>query len=288
MSYSVVTGVLAADVANSGTVALSYPNNKTGGNFSQAVLHKLTIGNNQSLSFPKDFSLSFGATQVTVTNQSASTWPAGTAFRLQLDEMGEREYADPVSKQLIKGAIKSAVDLITLGSPAAGSATLLAASQSVGLGAAFVLAATSFDVPRNVVAAWTNAAIVTVTGTDVYGKTMTEVSASGTSFTGKKAFKTITSITSNAAITGATAGSGNVLGLPVFLPAVGLVLKELQDGAVATAGTVVAGIKTAGGSTNSTGDVRGTYTPNATPDGVKTFQLVAALPDPTFIGIDQA
>ena len=49
-------------------------------------------------------------------------------------------------------------------------------------------------------------------------------------------------------------------------------------GAAPTAGTIVAGVTTAGGSTATTGDVRGTYDPNAACDGSKVFELILALP----------
>jgi hypothetical protein len=115
---------------------------------------------------------------------------------------------------------------------------------------------------------------------------LVESSASGTSFTGKKAFKTVTRIAVSADVTAATVGTGDVLGLPAFLGQTGYVLKELQDGAAATAGTLVAGIQTAAGSTATTGDVLGTYDPNAACDGSKSFQLVVVMPD-TYAGIPQ-
>lgn len=92
----------------------------------------------------------------------------------------------------------------------------------------------------------------------------------------------------SSSITLATVGTNNVLGLPTFLPGTGFVLRELQDDAAPTAGTIVAGVTTAGGSTATTGDVRGTYTPNATPDGAKRFALICALLEPEFLGMAQA
>lgn len=126
---------------------------------------------------------------------------------------------------------------------------------------------------------------MTVTGKDVYGNTIVETSASGTSMAGKKAFKTITSVVPSANITGATVGTGDVLGLPMFLPGTAYVLKELQDGAAATAGTVVAGVSTA--ATATSGDIRGTYDPNAACNGALVFDLIVALGDPDYKGIAQ-
>ena len=290
MSFSVVSGILASAVAaTSGTFAVSYPAGKNRGSFYLAMGHKLTINGN-SLSFPKDFgvTLNDAATgTVTVTNKTASAFPQGAEFRLQLEEEGERAYISKQNRLLMPSAYDAALMLVTLGNPVAASANGIVTSSSLNTGVAATLVTGTLDVPRNVVAAWTNTAVITVKGTDVYGKAMTESSGSGTSFTGKKAFKTITSVTVSANVAGLTVGFGDVLGLPVFLPAAGYIVKELQDGAAATAGTAVAGIRTSGGSTATTGDVRGTYDPNAACDGGKVFELLIALPDPSFVGIDQ-
>jgi len=136
------------------------------------------------------------------------------------------------------------------------------------------------------VAAWTGTAVLTVTGTDEFGNTVVESSASGTSMAGKKAFKTVTSVVPSANITSATVGTGDVLGLPAFLPGAGRVLAELEDGAAATAGTLVAGVRTTP-ATATTGDVRGTYDPNSAADGSKAFELVVALDDPSDKGVAQ-
>jgi hypothetical protein len=109
-----------------------------------------------------------------------------------------------------------------------------------------------------------------------------ESSASGTSLTGKKAFKTVTGITVSANVTGLTVGTAKVLGLPVFVAGAAEVIREIQDGAVATAGTLVVGDLTT--ATATTGDVRGTYAPNGTPNGSITFELLVALRSPEFTG----
>jgi hypothetical protein len=138
---------------------------------------------------------------------------------------------------------------------------------------------------RNIVAAWTGAAVLTVTGEDEFGQPMRESSAAGTSFTGKKAFKKVTGLAVSANVTGLTVGTGNVLGLPFFLSATHFVRQELQDDATASAGTVVAGDDA--DATATTGDVRGTYTPNAAPDGAKRFELVIVSRSGSFKGKKQ-
>lgn len=136
----------------------------------------------------------------------------------------------------------------------------------------------TFATPRNVVAAWTNAAIITVTGTDEYGSILIEQSASGTSFTGKKAFKTVTAVTFSANVTGATVGEGVVIGLPVRVDANGII-QMLQDSAATTV-TFVAAVTT-DPATATTGDVRGTVTFANAPNGTRNYALVVKIADPS-------
>lgn len=135
------------------------------------------------------------------------------------------------------------------------------------------------DVPRNVVAAWTNTAIATVTGTDYYGQPQTEVSASGTSMTGKKAFKTITAVTFNAAVTGATVGTGVKIGLPYRVDANGI-LDVLTDSAPDTTYTFTAA-DTTSPATSSTGDVRGTIQFATAPNGTHVYAVNLKIADRT-------
>lgn len=138
--------------------------------------------------------------------------------------------------------------------------------------------AVTFDVPRNVVAAWTGTAVLTITGTDQYGEPMKESSASGTSMAGKKAFKTITSCSFSADVTSATIGSGKVLGMPFKAAIKNCMQPALFDGA-ADAGTRVAA--DANTATATTGDIRGTYAPAGTLDGTKRVTLILWCQDPS-------
>lgn len=171
---------------------------------------------------------------------------------------------------------------LSLGAPAAAAANNVALSQTVtGVGTAFILngalvtaGVATFDVPRNVVAAWTNTAILTITGKDEYGQTMSEVTASGTAHTGKKAFKTISSITTNATITAATVGTGTVLGLS-YRPEVGGFLRGILGENTADAGTYAAPERVA--STTTTNDTRGTYAPAGALNGANIYHVMVAI-----------
>lgn len=296
----IVKGTLSSAVADAGTFTVSYPTRPAPdfgvydeGAFFGAMQHGLVV-NQASLPFPGKFDLTLGTGSIVVTNKSGVTWPAGAPWILDLALAGNK----PVFLKDVAGGTGRKVNrtarsdsfLIELGAPDVSAANTLSLSQSVALGAPALLngaVGAVLDVPRNVVGAWTGAAVVTVTGYDEYGVLVKESSASGVAFTGKKAFKKITSIVPSAAISLATFGTGDVLGLPVFLSGAGHVIRELQDGATAAAGTLVGGIRTAGGSTALTGDVRGSYDPSVACDGVTVFQLLVSLPDPQYLGIPQ-
>jgi hypothetical protein len=154
------------------------------------------------------------------------------------------------------------------------------------------------DVPRNISALTTHgssivAMTIVVTGLDVYENVMSEtitVAATGTSATdaGLKAFKWVRSIAITAAADAeantCSVGFGDVLGLPVHLPSAALVLADMEDGAVVTDGTFVAGLAPGTASTATTADIRGTVDPNSACNGALEFSLVALIPDPTFLG----
>ena len=261
MSFSIINGVLSAAVATSGTFTAAYPSGKNAGSFFLAMGHKITINGNAYF-FPVDFDVTLGAS-ITVTNKHASTWPADAEYRLQMEEMGDRaQISVPmqspnveagtsgtsmsqsinVKSKLFPSVTQTYVDLVNLGAPAALDADGIAAAQSFAATGVFAIngalasgGAVTLDVPRAIQAVSTAAStvVVTVTGTDVYGRAMTEaLTLNGTTaVVGKKAFKTISGATAGGAIDGpATIGTTDILGLPVFVPADGFVLAELRDG----------------------------------------------------------
>lgn len=151
---------------------------------------------------------------------------------------------------------------------------------SVDVTAAAALAAAALagtaDVPRNVVAAWTGTAVITITGTDAYGQTVVESSGSGTSLTGKKAFKTVTGIAVSGNVTGLTVGTGVVIGLPVRIDNLDQLYVNM-DGA-STTSTTVAAVDT-DPATATTGDVRGTFISGTAPNSARRFSVLICQPD---------
>lgn len=290
MAFDTVRLILASDVANAGTFTAGYPAGRTAGSYTGGFAHRVVSNRYGVLeAIMGEISISFGASSATITNSSGETLAAGTEVYVELDRAGmepDFSVADPGSMTALRRV------LVSLGSPITADADGVCASQALNTGVDGLingaLAASNvatFDVPRNVVAAWTNTAVITVTGTDQYGAVVVESSASGTSFTGKKAFKTVTQVRVSANVTGLTVGSGVVLGLPVFLPQTGLVTAQFLDGAVATAGTLAAGDRAV--ATATTGDVRGTVSPNSAPNGTRSFQVILDLEDPKNRGVAQ-
>lgn len=292
--YDVVAVTLGSAVAVGGTFTVTYPNGKTAADYRGGNDGMLISSASEAL-FERsgDFSLTHGTTTATATLLRGRGFTAGQIVYVHLDRAGLGDGEEAVMANPDKMTPVTVVR-ISLGKPATSDSDGAVASQACTLadglatginGALASDGVATFDVPRNVVAGWTGTAVLTVTGTDEYGNVVVESSGSGTSLTGKKAFKTVTGVTTSADITGLTVGNSKVLGLPVFLPSSAEVLVELEDEAAPTAGTKTAGVVST--ATATTGDVRGTYAPNSNPDGSKKFELILALRNPEYKGVSQ-
>lgn len=290
-TFDTVALTLGSAVADAGTFTVGYPAGRDAGAYEGGFDHMAATNTYGLLKQTDgDISVAFGASSITVTNNTGSTLAAGTEVWMQFDRMGDDDDAEMASPGAMT-ALETIV--INLGAPDVADPDGICQSQSGAAGALTLNGAlvsggvATFDKPRNVVvdSGGADTAVLTITGTDEYGNTVVEaLTLNGTTAVpGKKAFKTVTSVVSSATISnGAFVGTGDVLGLPVFLESAGHVLKELEDGAAATAGTLAAGITAT--PTATTGDVRGTYDPNSACDGAKAFQLVALLADPSYKG----
>lgn len=86
-----VEGVLASAVANSGTFTVSYPTGTAQTSFNAGLAGTgstlILNGNDKYTTAGATFSLTFGASDITVTNLSGATWPAGTSYILGLDQV---------------------------------------------------------------------------------------------------------------------------------------------------------------------------------------------------------
>jgi len=168
--------------------------------------------------------------------------------------------------------------LTTLAGPNTTTATLIPGN---GLNGSLVSGSNAvFDYPRNVVITVTHASAVValsgvITGKDYAGNVMTEAwsvtaGTASKTFTGKKAFKSVSSVTivaaADASADSIVIGSGTVFGL--YAPCdVASPVKELTDGAIVTNGTLVAK------SSSASADRFGTYSPNTAPNGTHTYEV---------------
>lgn len=159
--------------------------------------------------------------------------------------------------------------------------TLAGAGSALINGALASSGTVTLDVPRNVIvdAAGAATAVLTVTGTDVYGIPMSEaITLNGaTAVSGKKAFKTITSVAASAAATNFFVGTGDVFGLPIRADSRNYV-QTAWGGAFVTTGTFTAAVATSP-ATTTTGDVRGTFAPADAADASKRLTLYVFVAD---------
>ena len=309
MSDATITGLTSAAVATGGTVTGAYPAGTTRGDFVLGARHRLNVIG-KSFAAPEAITVALGASLVTVTYNGATTIPAFSRFTIELDRNG---LVNPLTtnqagtdKFIVPGLPTAIYPLsefgLSLGSPSTLSTTAVVATTAVAAAGLVAIttgtkyAAGTTNVPlgaptgRAIQVVSSNAGdttqTITVRGKDMYGQFMSQTFAlNGTTpVIGTKAFLSITSVTSSAALAGnLSVGDTDVLGLPCWLGNATFIWRETQDGAVATAGTIVAGL----GQTLATaanGDVRGTYKPNAATDGSKACILFAMIPQPSFYG----
>lgn len=292
MTLATVIGTLGTDLASgSGTLNVNYPAGTSRGDFLMGVNNAVAIGQTVYKA-PNKCSFAFGATLITITNKSGVTWPQGAQYAVQADMPGPDagSIAQDGSTKMVR-SIPWYTRYLDLGSPLATSAAGLRASAAVAAAGAMTLLQTFLDVPRNILIASSGvdtARVFTITGKDEYGRTVVETitGVNAATVAGKKAFKSQIVVSVDAACAGnISIGWGNVLGLPCYVPSSLSVSKELQDGAAAAAGTFVYGDQSQ--PTATTGDVRGTYVPNAAPDGTKGYGILIVTPDPGYLGADQ-
>lgn len=233
---------LAAAVASGGTFTLSYPDGTSANDFAGYGHYMFSRG--LQARFSQDagtMSVAF-TTTITVTYTGSTSIPAGSVVAVELNMAG----ADDAPADIVAGKriVYDPLLRMDLGTPDAADPNGIVESQDLtALGVYSVLAFNGvygdpygneyavLDVPRALVASWTTAALLTVTGEDEYGDVIVETSAAGaTTLVGKKAFKKITDISTSVDITSLTVGTSDILGLPVYVEKVDQIIAELQDG----------------------------------------------------------
>ncbi|MCY0148312.1 hypothetical protein OEG84_11470 [Hoeflea sp. G2-23] len=87
LGYTVHT--LATAVADDGTVAIAYPTGATQASLAGSAGGDLTVNDGAFGSYEQDgsgFSASFGASNITITNLSGVTWPAGAVINVSFGD----------------------------------------------------------------------------------------------------------------------------------------------------------------------------------------------------------
>lgn len=174
---------------------------------------------------------------------------------------------------VMTGAVK-----LNIGNPiVAAAGTLLnavdmtAGKTKAALTAGVYTADANFGRVLKIVFSTTSTAVVTIYGRDFWGQPMLEALTgnAGTIVNGKKAFMYVDAYSCDAVAANLSIGILNIFGLPYKTTKV---LEEIVDDAPGTVGTLTAAVLT-DPATSTTGDPRGTYTPNTTPDGTKVIEL---------------
>lgn len=94
MGFKIVNTTLASAVADAGTVTLSYPAGTTQASFTGANASAdgaVVIDSNdvfQELESGVRVNFTYGASNVTLTNNTGTTWPAGASLTAQLGQAG--------------------------------------------------------------------------------------------------------------------------------------------------------------------------------------------------------
>jgi hypothetical protein len=308
MSFVIVNATPSAAVATGGTIAFALANSSTLGQVKLEGAHVLYArGLQAQFNFPNDFTIAYSGSTATVTYNGTTSIPAGTLVELQLEQAGENNYltvggsiTGDTTKDILGNvrAVNARLQRVIFGAVAAASATAVVnASARAGTVKTTYATPVVLDVPRGLTvksSTTDTTQTVIVFGIDEYGAAMSETfTLNGTTpVNGKKAFKTVIADQNNIALAGnLSIGTTNgVLGLPFFLPGgtsagIGYIMKEIQDGAVATAGAFFGGDLTK--ATATTGDVRGTWNPNSAPDGAKVYEVVVFGSDVSFRGVPQ-
>ncbi len=289
MPYVKLNTVLKQDLSPNDKIELKYPEGVTQGSFFGSIDHTLGI-ESRFFRSPKDFIVIPTHDNIVIHWAANIRVPAGALMHFQLQEQGGEFYTDNKTGVTVKGMVHSPTFLVNLGSVADKDANYYVQANSVDEAGRLLLTNNKPDVPRNVtIHSNDDESTVTfvVEGEDVYLRPMIENIKGPTTgvINGKKAFAKINKITVSGRCNGnVSIGTGNRLGLPVFVPGQGYILQEMVNGMPITGGMIVAGELNV--PTATTGDRRGTYSPppSVPLNGRDTIQLFLILPNPGNIG----
>jgi hypothetical protein len=290
MAFAPINFVIEAPLPPKGTISIPYPPGRNEGHFFGGINHTLSI---EGVFFrsPRDFMLITLPDRINFVWNGAFALPVGTLLNIQADMPAGESYFDSKNNVTVLGMIQAPLFMVNLACPVAASESYWIEAAAISDAQPLKLAHTQTPVARNVIL-YTDSdnshTTFTIEGEDMYRRPMIEkiIPTASQATKGRKAFSRIQRITSSHACTGKVSiGTGNRIGLPVFLPSPGYVMREIIGGETVTGGTIVAGEVAL--PTATTGDRRGTYTPpaNITLDGKLSIHLLISLIAPSNIGI---
>ena len=289
MPYVPINIVLDRMLPSGGALNLAYPEGKNEGHLFSGFNHTLTV-EGSFFRCPRDFIINTQPDRIIFTWRGDFALPAGTLMNVQLEAPGGDFYFDPRNGVTVSNMVVSPMFMVNLAAPHAPAADFYYFG-GIDHTKPVKLLHNQPDCARNVVVqceADNSHTHITVEGEDLYFRSMLEKiqgPADGVAV-GNKAFSRITKITATHPCNGnISIGTGTKIGLPVFVPAPGFLMREVINGNAVTGGTIVKGETLL--PTATSGDCRGTYTPPAgtSMDGKTTIHLLFSLPNPGNIGM---
>ncbi len=289
MPYIQINQVLTQPLAPGDTLSCTYPTGKNKGDIFGTSNHSVTI-DGHIFRFPEHFLIDPHSDHFDLIWRADRSIPERTILNIQLEEAFQDGMVDKNVGTKIFQTVPAHLYLINLKAPKDRTVDFYVPWMSVSEQGPLPLQAETPDIPRNVVVCSThnNAnRIFHIHGKDVYKRPMTEyIEGPNADFRpGRKAFASISAVSVDGPCLGEIAiGFGNRLGLPTFIPAPDLVIKELVNGVEPASGLIITGDN--GLPTPTSRDRRGTYTPSPTVelDGLKAIHLLVSLANPGNIG----
>ncbi len=287
MTFKNIIGTLDGAVTHSQSFFAPYPPGTSRGDYFGGHGSVLAIGQMVCTS-PNQMTVELDADGAHVTNTAENEWPMGGTYVLSLDAVGVSAGWQSDDGKILPRVQPWPIVYLNFGSPVEEVEEGLRVGAPIAAAGPVELLQTSFDVPRNLTIhadADITGTIFTVTSTDEYGVKVHEEIDGGVH--GKKCHYRNIVVSASAPVPGnVQVGWGPEIGLPCFFGPGAIVLSELQDGEeVETPGVIIPGDQTPASAV--TGDVRGTYESEVSPDGSKAFGLLVCIPDPGYRGTAQ-
>jgi hypothetical protein len=290
MPFVPVNVVLDRPLHANAMINIPYPSGKTEGYFFAGYNHTMSI-DGAFFRCPRDFIISTSTDYLVLTWRGDTPIPSGTLLNIQMDAPGGDFYLDQRTGVTVQNMVMCGTYLVNLGSPNASEPEWFVSSAEISASQSLKLINQIPDCPRNIMinsSKDNSHCTFTIEGEDVYARGMLEKIQGPSSETthGNKAFHKIHKITSSHPCNGKISiGTGNRIGLPMYLPSPGFLMREMISGITHTTGTILCGEKLPPSAI--TGDCRGTYTPyeETMLNGKNSFYLMFALPNPGNIGM---